>query len=384
MIKVGLADLKIGIPVPWDAYDATGKLLIRKGFVLESLHQVEVLVKQGLYVVGESQKPPVKRTPPAPEAPKTSLAAAISVLTRELKNQSHLVKLIREKNQHSDLQGQYIASVRNIITAVQRQRDLSLAYVFFNKTTENYPLRHSLDTAIIAIVIATALDKRPYDIFNIASASLTMNISMLKLQAQLLGKAEALSQEEITRIRRHPAASRALLEQVGINNSDWLDYVLCHHEKNDGSGYPRGLQQDDIPEGAQIICLADRYTATLSPRSYRPGLLPNQVLRELLINQKDTLNLGHAGVLTKVIGIYPPGMFVKLRNGETAVVIAKGEDGACPLVKSILGPDNTPLPFPITRDTRGGPLRITGAVRLEPEQVTFDMVKIWGEAGQTH
>jgi len=383
MVKVGLADLKIGIPVPWDAYDANGKLLIRKGFVLESVHQVEVLVNQGLYVVGEAQKPSVRRLPPLPEATKTTPAAAISVLTRELKNQGHLVRIILEKNRQHDIQSLYAASVRNVITAVQRQRDLSLAYVFFNKTTENYPLRHSLDTAIIAIIIAAALDKQPSDIFNMACASLTMNISMLKLQTRLLSKSEALTEAELTGIRRHPLASRVLLEQAGINNVDWLDYVLCHHEKNDGSGYPQGLREDDIPEGARIICLADRYTATLSPRTYRPGLLPNLVLRELLINQKDTLNLSHAGVLTKVVGIYPPGMFVKLRNGETAVVFARGEDGACPLVKSILGPDNAPLPFPVTRDTRGGVLRIAGAVRLEPEQVPFDMVKIWGEAGHT-
>ncbi len=382
MIKVGMADLKIGVPVPWDAYDATGKLLIKKGLVLQSIHQIEVLVRQGLYLRDESQRPAVRRVPPAAESAPAHPVNAMTLLTRELRTHPQLIRIIREKSGHSDIQAQYMASVQNIVTAVHRQRDLSLAYLFFNKTTANYPLRHSLDAAIVAIIIATALDKSPFDIFNVAAACLTMNISMLRLQEQLLDRADPPGEDEWRKIKRHPAASRTLLEQAGISNSDWLDYVLHHHEKNDGSGYPDGLRQADIPEGARIVGLADRYTATISPRTYRPGLLPNVALRELLLKQSDSLDLVHAGVLTKVVGIYPPGMFVKLRNGETAVVIASGEDGACPRVKSIIGANNIALPFPVTRDTREGSLRITTAVRLEPDQVPFGMAKIWGEASQ--
>lgn len=383
MIKIGMASLKIGVPIRCNVYDKNGKLLLRKGFVLESPHQVEVLFREGLYIKSEPTRTPIKHPRSEPQTEQASTPTAIALLTQELRNQEKLFQIIRGKTGHPDIHRLYVASVRNIITAVQRQRDLCLAYVFFNKTTDNYPLRHSLDTAIIATIIAASLDKSPYEILNIAAASLTMNISMLKLQGHLVSKAEPLSAEERAKINIHPTASATLLKQAGISNDDWLTFVQCHHEKNDGTGYPRGLNGDDIPEGAQIVCLADRYTATISPRSYRPGLLPNVVLRELLLNQGDTLSLSHAGVLTKVVGIYPPGMFVKLRNGEIAVVVGSGEDGACPRVKSIIGADNVPLPFPISRDTKKGPLRITASVRLEPERVPFDMVKIWGEEGGT-
>ncbi|MGI9213905.1 MAG: HD-GYP domain-containing protein [Methylococcaceae bacterium] len=381
MIKIGLASLKIGVPIACNVYDKNGKLLLRKGFVLESPHQVEVLFRDGLYIKSEPVRTSIAHPRSEPKIEQASIPTAISVLTQELKNQENLVRIIRGKTGHPDIHRLYAASVHKLITAVQRQRDLCMAYVFFNKTTENYPLRHSLDTAIIATIIANSLDKSPYETINIAAASLTMNISMLKLQEQLVSKAEPLSAEERAKINMHPSASATLLKQAGISNDDWLTFVQCHHEKNDWTGYPRGLKGDDIPEGAQIVCLADRYTATISPRSYRQGLVPNVVLRELLLKHGDTLCLSHAGVLTKVVGIYPPGMFVKLRNGEIAVVVSSGEDGACPRVKSIIGADNAPLPFPISRDTKKGPLRITASVRLEPERVPFDMVKIWGEEG---
>jgi len=378
MLKLGKSELKIGVPLLWDAFDESGNLLLRRGYLIESQSQIDALLAQGLYIQTNHHRPPVSRLPPKRDKHKEN-PSALTIITRELRNLDTLLKAIRGKVESTEISGKTLETARNIITAVSKERDVCLASVFFNRTTENYPLRHSLDTAIIAGIIGLSLDKPGDMILKMVAGSLTMNISMLQLQQRLLSKSEKLSEDELSKIRHHPEASRHLLERAGITDKEWLDNVLYHHEKNDGSGYPMGLREDAIPEAAKIICLADRYTATISPRTYRPGMAPNVVLRQLLIHEGDTLDITHAGVLTKVVGIYPPGMFVKLRNGETAVVFANGDDGASPVVKSILDANNNPLAFPIARQTSEASLRIAGPVRLDPDRVPFDMAKIWGQ-----
>lgn len=377
MIKVGMADLRLGIPVPFDAYDKSGKLLIRKGLVLESKHQIEVLIRQGLYIRSKHERGVVKTAPEQKQEP--AVFSAMTILTRELRALESLLKIVRGKVEHPDIQSAFMATTKNIYNVVDKHRDICLASVLFNKNAENYPIRHSLDTAILSTVVALSTGSTAGETLGIIAASLTMNVSMLQLQEKLLSKPDKPSQDELDKINRHPRASRQLLEQAGIVDTGWLDYVLYHHEKNDGSGYPHGLTESAIPEGAKIICLADRYTAMITPRLYRPGVLPNLALRNLLINQGNTLELKHIGVLTKVVGIYPPGMFVRLRNGEIAVVVGRGEDGACPKVKSIIDANNNPLPFPVARKTSERSTYIMCSVTLQPEEVPFDMVKIWGE-----
>lgn len=379
MIKVGRADLKIGAPIAWNAYNEAGKLLIKRGYVLQSHHQIEVLLKQGLYMREDFS---VERIRPNPE--KSIPPSVMTIISRELKHLDGFLKIVRGKVDFPDIQDRFLSMAQNVATVVRTHRDICLGFVFFNKSTDNYPVRHSLDTAIISIIMAESIGKAMDEILNIAAASLTMNVSMLQLQERLLSKEGQLSDKELSKINRHPIVSRNLLEQAGIHNRNWLEYVLYHHEKDDGSGYPEGLKGDTIPEGAKIICLADRYMARVSPRCYREGLLPNVVLKKLLIYHGNTMDLAHAAVLTKVIGIYPPGTFVKLRNGDTAVVVASGVDGASPIVKSILDSDNKPLPFPITHNTQEQSLRIVGAVHLNPSQIPFGMMRIWGKESEAN
>ncbi len=378
MIRIDISDLKVGVPVPYNVYDESGKLLIKKGLMLESDSEIDNLVKNGFYIRDNAENG-FANTSHLNKDQELVLTSAMAILSRELRTLDNLLKIVRGKVQHPDIQSAFLASAHNLYKVVDQHRDICLASILFNKTVDNYPLRHSFDTAIIAIIIGLFTDRNIEEILSIIAASFTMNVSMLQLQDKLLTKQEQLSQNERDKIARHPIASRQLLEQAGITDTDWLDYVLYHHEKMDGNGYPHGLQESAIPEGAKIISLADRYTALTTPRAYRPSVFPNQVLRRLLINEGNTVDLRHIGVLTKIIGIYPPGMFVRLRNGEIAVVISGGGDGACPMVKSLLDANSNPLPFPVARNTSEGLTRITGSVFLPPEEIPFDMVKIWGE-----
>jgi HD-GYP domain-containing protein (c-di-GMP phosphodiesterase class II) len=352
-------DLPAGQPIAFDIYDEAGQIVIKNGFVLESAHQIDILLNQGIFAQD-----------------KQHVEEPLITLKKELEIHAHLSRIIRNNTAYPNLQKDYLDSASNILTAIEKNQNICLAFVFFNKGVINYPLRHSLDTAILATVLAKQLGHDTRDLPAIIAASLTMNLSMLKLQEELLARVEKLTEEQRTKIKNHPAASRKMLEQAGITETAWLDYVLCHHEKKDGSGYPRQLKDSAIPDGARLIGLADRYTAMVSPRLSRPGYLPGSVVKHLLLREGDTLDLPHVGALNQSIGIYPPGTIVRLRNGETGVV---SDSDTFRTVKIFLDAEANPLPAVVTRKTDKGPLRIAEAVRLESDQIPFDLLTLMTE-----
>lgn len=93
-----------------------------------------------------------------------------------------------------------------------------------------------------------------------------MNISMRDLQVKLQDQKAAISDADKLSIRNHPLDSINMLFEAGIEDSEWLLYVLLHHEHEDGSGYPVGNVKGEIPQNAKILTLADGFCARISSR----------------------------------------------------------------------------------------------------------------------
>jgi HD-GYP domain-containing protein (c-di-GMP phosphodiesterase class II) len=138
--------------------------------------------------------------------------------------------------------------------------------------------------------------------------------------------------------------------------------ACAHHEAEDGSGYPFGKAGGDIPRNAKIIALADRYCACVSARDYRKSLLPNVTLREIFLERGKGIDPILAAHFIKVLGIYPPGTYVRLNSGEIGVVSRKGS-----------GADT-----PIKRDTTGEMYAIREALSEEQANIRFNMSQVWG------
>src|SRR6266513_1283916 len=101
-----------------------------------------------------------------------------------------------------------------------------------------------------------------------------------KIRPQLLGKAGPLTLEELAEIRSHPAAGAQLVLPLRIF-PEALPYVLFHHERWDGDGYPAGLSGRGIPIEARILAIADAFDAMISPRPYRRPLTHQHALAEV-------------------------------------------------------------------------------------------------------
>jgi len=110
-------------------------------------------------------------------------------------------------------------------------------------------------------------------------AALLSGIGRDQIPPEILNKREPLDDAEWAEIRRQPEVGAALLS--GVSSDDIREWILCHHERPDGLGYPRGLRGNQIPVEARIVAVIDAYGAMTSERPYRPARSHDEACAEL-------------------------------------------------------------------------------------------------------
>ncbi len=372
--RLTISDLVIGEPLQWDIYGEDRKLLLRKGQIVSTTHQVESLVQRGLFVDAHFLADRLSRH--EEHAQKLEIPSVLRLINMANKR---LERLLYSLHNEADAEAKILEVAKAIGFACNANSDVALGCILLNQAEANYAVRHCIDTAVISLLVARAMKKTPEEIMKIVAAALTMNIGMLRQQDQLQNKEDALSEKDMEVIRKHPEESVTLLQQAGITDADWLSYVLHHHENEDGSGYPSAKKGQDIPQNAKIIALADRYCSRITSRSYRKSMLPNAALRNLFVEGGKTVDSHLATYFIQELGMYPPGTTIRLQNGEIGVVTGKGHSPTTPIVHALIGPRGAPLSFAIKRDTAKELYAVREALHPEQASMRFTMQHLWGD-----
>lgn len=210
----------------------------------------------------------------------------------------------------------------------------------------HYGVTHSLHAATACHAAARYLGWGPDDQRLAFQAALTMNLGMLDLQARLSSQVSPLTSMQREAINEHPIRSVEMLDAAGIQERDWLEAVLQHHETPDGRGYPHGIT--DIGELAEMLRYADVYTARLSSRANRPAMSAAQAGREL---HQMAAQSPLAAALIKAFGIFPPGSLVRLASGEVGLVVRNGDKAHRPMVTALTNANGEPRHTPVLRDS---------------------------------
>lgn len=369
--RIAMADITMGEPLPWDVYDDNNRLLLAKGSIIHRESQISTLVARGLYVVlGEKRKVQsitVKETPSALR------------IVRDANQELSRVLLTLSSAPEGPKRIMQITQM--LVFATEVNRDVALATILHNREG-SYAVRHCIDTAIVALLVARAMGKSASEIQALMAAALTMNVSMLQMHESLQNKREGLNEREHEAIRRHPQDSVALLQQAGVTDQEWLDCVLDHHENEDGSGYPNGKRGAEINANAKILAVADRYCAAISSRSYRKSLLPNAAIRDVLLEHRKDIDQGLISRFVQEFGTFPTGTFVRLENGEIGIVTARGSSTTTPIVHALVGPRGAPLIHPLRRDTAMPLNAVREVLDEERAAIRFQLHQIWGDAAK--
>lgn len=346
-----------GEPLPFSVLDAQGRLLLAAGQRIVGADQLQTLLERGASVEAD-QASAVRRAREVESAgsrvPSNRRATWFDAWERQIWALDKLLRTLgRDPTQHLALEAFADAQLR----LVDKHPDaaLFLAIRQDDRRFALYALTHALHTTTVAVGCARVLGWPVPRQRTLALAAMTMNASIVELQAQMAEQTDPPSKRQIDALRLHPQRSAELLRASGVTDAEWLAAVEDHHERAGGSGYPRGLAT--VGEMAHVLRAADVFTAKVSPRLLREPLLPQMAARQLF---QEEAGGPVAAALIKAVGVYPPGEFVQLRGGETAVVVHRATAGHAPRVLVLLTPAGKPAAAAPQRDTADPAWAIAG------------------------
>ncbi|HJV68052.1 HD-GYP domain-containing protein [Ideonella sp.] len=366
----------VGQPLPFHVHDAYGRRLLAAGQVLTGDTQLDMLLERGAWV-DQEEAAVVRRDRRAAQAgggaPLVSTYREPTLFDRWEKLIWELDALLRKVIAGLPCAPELEVLGRQLITQVERDVDVAL-FVTIRPSDQRfalYALSHALHAATVAVVLARQLGWGPEQQLRLVLGALTMNVSILELQAQMAAQQDPPTGRQKQIIRAHPEASAALLQAAGVADAEWLTMVKEHHERADGTGYPQGLK--GLSDMAHALRTVDVFTAKISPRAFRPAL-PVQAAARQLFQEEQGGQLA-AGMI-KALGLYPPGDLVQLKNGEIAVVARRGASATTPLVASLTNTAGQPIAATAHRDTAQPEFAIAGPAverkglsRVLPERV---------------
>jgi len=139
--------------------------------------------------------------------------------------------------------------------------------------------RHCETVACYAESIARELHLSEEQTRSVRLAGLLHDVGKIGIDGSIVGKPGPLSTPEWLAMRAHPRIGADILENAGL--AEIREWVLAHHERPDGAGYPRGLRADEIPLEAKILAVADSYEAMTNDRCYRDSIGRERAVGEL-------------------------------------------------------------------------------------------------------
>lgn len=367
--RIQLSDVKVGEPLKWHVFDGNGILLLRKGYVITTQSQLQSLLSRGLYL---HQAPPPR--PAVEEGP----AVKISPF-HIFDNLQVRVKRICEDIQAgntADIPGRINQICQVIQKVVQMDADAMIGAIHLIHEG-HYTVLHSLHAAILSEIFLRSLSISAEDRLPILAAAITKDVGMMDRQETLRKQNAPLTPEQFAWVRAHPLRSLELLENAGVRDGIWLEAVRHHHERLDGSGYPDALQDEDIFFPVRVLALVDIYSAMIKRRAYRESLKCRDAMREIFTKHASEVDAHLTKLFIKELGLFPPGVFVRLRNSEIAIVTHRGKQGTVPVVHALIGPRGAPLAKALKRDTNQDDYAIHEVIARDL-QVALNLHSLWG------
>ena len=185
-----------------------------------------------------------------------------------------------------------------------------------------YMANHAVSVSIITVLLAIKACFNEKEIPQIALAAYLHNIGQLKVHPSILNKSSALTQEEFEEIQRHPSLGYNIIKKAtGLTDGVKLA-VLQHHEREDGSGYPNGIQGEQIHPYAKMIAITDLYYAMCSERPYKRAKSPFLVLEQIKNDSYGKLDAKFVYFFVEMLTSYLKiGARVMLSNGVFGEVV---------------------------------------------------------------
>ena len=390
-VPIPVTLLGIGQPLPVDVWSATGQLLLRKGQPVtseahrEKLHAHHASATSSDALAWQRSYERMVHTMLSAGADVQTISQA--AMPSEIRESDYIVGEqlnggwldLQEVLRGILYQGGLAVSPLKRLAGVEQKAlellcadtDDSLFCLFqaLADTKQGYSATHALLCSVVCHMTALKLAVPQSQRDALMTAALLMNIGMARDQDSLARQNSAPTSWQRTLIKEHPEKGVAILQSLGLDNPEVLDIVRWHHLPDASEGMATTLV------ARRILAMADGFVAKMAGRKTRASLSPLKAVKTMVMEAEGTAQ-GMASAMAQAAGFYPPGTYVKLANGETALSVQRGERANTPWVIPILDKDGVALGKYVCKQTTTPATTIAAAVTAENMRVTLNQDRV--------
>jgi HD-GYP domain-containing protein (c-di-GMP phosphodiesterase class II) len=298
-----------------------------QGFVLATQAQLDALKKYCRTVFIDTERGVAPAGGPAAGAPHAERVSVEHEFPHAAKaygaSRAFVRELLRAVRIGQALDSKRIvAAVTRMTQSVLRNPDALLLFAQLRAKGE-YSEAHALDVSIYMMTFGRFLQLPPEQIEFLGYLGLLQDIGKVRLAAGLLEKSGRLSIEEYERAKLHVRYSEEILRATPGLPAGLAQAAALHHERLDGSGYPRGLRGAEIGRFGLIAAIVDTFDALTAERPYADPVSPSAAISMLYKWRGVYFDANLIEQFIRCLGIFPVGSLVELNTGEVGVVIAQ-------------------------------------------------------------
>lgn len=327
MRYVPIAYVKEGMILGKTLYGEMGEILLREGTTILNpyINKIKRLGYSGVYIEDKLSED----------------IAVKDIINEELKMKT--IKQVKNlmqlnENNYKEIEKTYDnleELVGEIIDDISSNEDIMVNMMDL-KVASNYTFYHSVNVSVLSIILGIALSLPKQEIYLLGISSLLHDIGKMFTPKKVLEKPGKLDPDELQIVRKHSEDGYNYIKKRLNTHTKVYMGVYEHHERFDGSGYPRKTKGKQISLFGRIIAITDVYDALTSDRPYRKGILPSEGMEYIMGAGDRDFDYDIVKAFSKKIAPYPIGTCVGLSNDCTAIVV-KNYSTCClrPLVKVI-------------------------------------------------
>lgn len=314
--------LYAGLILYEDVYSTLGAVILSKATVIEQHHINKLIMnkveKVKVLIEVDNTAEEIEMPDISSIYDKVKINSFRKKYIQKVDEVTHIIKAVGRGSYVNINQIQNIS--KHIIHEFDTLSDV-VNYLHLVRPLDDYTYSHSLNVSLMSIVIAKWMGLSEKQVDEVAIAGLLHDIGKTRVSHDLLSKPGRLTPQEFEEVKKHTILGYMLIEKVADIAPEIKYAILMHHEKIDGTGYPTGATESQIPLYAKIIAVADIYDAMTSNRSYRDRLCPFEVIKEFEMQTYGKLDTKVLSIFLKNIANSYLGDFVELGNGEIAEIV---------------------------------------------------------------
>ncbi|MEK3991864.1 MULTISPECIES: HD-GYP domain-containing protein [Robertmurraya] len=316
MRLVATANVESGTILGKTVRNDKGQILLSEGVELNEKMLRRLLLLGITYIyIKDSVTEGIEYIEVLPDSVRRKAVQTIETTFQELQNDSKFdTSFVIEKasKRFKDL-------IRQLLFELKNNENLltMLADVY---TYDNYIFTHSLHVTMYSLAIGMKLKLTPKELEILGMGAILHDVGKMKVPFDILQKPGKLTDQEYDEIKRHPEEGFQMLRNVPAMSLIVAHCAYQHHERLNGTGYPRGIEGEDIHQLAKIIAVADVFDAVTSNRVYRDAMLPHHGLEILFAGSGTLFDPKIIEAFRKGVAIYPVGITVILDDGRKGVV----------------------------------------------------------------